>query len=189
MPRKKKADAELGRANLLKELASKTTSNPPAALSNIESKGPSDQEEEKFDDLIEGMGSLAISVTKNFNEQEFHPLLSHLALQRIFLRIPSLAHPNVKEFLSDKFGTLLHSKAVGTKKLCDYLLQVNSDDIEARVQAVSREAGIACDFFLVPPVHSCILCNKLLDSMISKRTQVVVFSDKGVKAGTKFRYR
>ena len=107
----------------------------------------------------------------------------------MLLRIPAFAHPAVTKFLISKFLEYSNISNVNTGELHKYLHLITKEDIENHLSLLSAKSGTSFSQILVPPVTMCIHCDRLLDPMIKKFTQVILFDIGGVKVASKFRYR
>ena len=116
-------------------------------------------------------------------------ILDIVTYQEMLLRIPKHAHPGVTQFTVSKFQEFTKITTIQTEELHKYLPLVTKEKIEGHLYQLSEKAGISFTSILVPPVSHCLHCDRLLDPMIKKSIQVILFDHGGVQFATKFRHR
>ena len=116
-------------------------------------------------------------------------ILDIVAYQEMLLRIPKYAHPAVTKFMVSKFLEFSKITSIQTEELHKYLHLVTKEEVESHLSHLSEKAGISFTSVLVPPVYQCVHCDRLLDPMIKKSIQVILFDQGGVQFATKFRHR
>ena len=116
-------------------------------------------------------------------------ILDIVTYQEMLLRIPKHAHPVVTQFMVSKFLEFSKITTIQTEELHKYLPLITKEEVEGHLYQLSEKAGISFTSILVPPVSHCLHCDRLLDPMIKKSIQVILFDHGGVQFATKFRHR
>ena len=82
-------------------------------------------------------------------------VVSSLALQEIFLRIPSYAHPTVTEYIKSKIMTILEFPEVTNDEFIKFTSSISRTEIDNVIAEAALRLDMSLDVFLMPPVFKC----------------------------------
>ena len=83
-------------------------------------------------------------------------ILDLVAYNEMLSRIPSSAHPSVRDFISSTFLEFVQVDHCSTRKLAQYLPLLSKADVGERLDDISSRAEMSFSSFLAPPVSHCL---------------------------------
>ena len=83
-------------------------------------------------------------------------ILDLVAYNEMLSRIPSSAHPSVRDFISSTFLEFVQVDHCSTRKLAQYLPLLSKADVGERLDDISFRAEMSFLSFLAPPVSHCL---------------------------------
>ena len=83
-------------------------------------------------------------------------ILDLVAYNEMLSRIPSSAHPSVRDFISSTFLEFVQVDHCSTRKLAQYLPLPSKADVGERLNDISSRAEMSFSSFLAPPVSHCL---------------------------------
>ena len=83
-------------------------------------------------------------------------ILDLVAYYEMLSRIPSSAHPSVRDFISSTFLEYVQVDHCSTRKLAQYLPLLSKADVGERLDDISSRAEMSFSSFLAPPVSHCL---------------------------------
>ena len=82
-------------------------------------------------------------------------VVTSLALQEIFIRIPSYAHPTVIEHIKSKIMTILEFPQVTNEEFMKFTPCISRTEIDNVIAEAALRLDMSLDVFLMPPVFKC----------------------------------
>ena len=142
----------LARSELAKEAAKKSPDLDKNKEANVEK------------DLVNILEDLTISPKpqkESVLETKLTPsvpvvILDLVAYYEMLSRIPSSAHPSVRDFISSTFLEYVQVDHCSTKRIAQYMQLLFKADVGERLDDISSRAEMSFSSFLAPPVSHCL---------------------------------